>query len=260
MRSYSGGRGYAGAAFGETAFRVAEGGPSLEEAIPGFEVAMPEGKLYYRVERPLEEVASWAVAVEASLKGICPALEGQIPSCRTKRLKPEEILFLDLETTGLGGTPLFLIGTMAFREGGLRLIQLLARSYDEEAAVLAALREMMKPVKILITFNGKTFDVPYVRSRAARWGVLVKEAEVHLDMLQKARSLYAGRFPNCKLQTLEQCVCGRTRRGDIPSAQIPRAYHEYLSTGNPTRLARVMEHNLIDLVTTAELMIRMMGG
>ena len=63
-------------------------------------------------------------------------------------------------------------------------------------------------------------------------------------------------MPNCKLQTLEGYICNRHRLGDIPGSEIPDAYHEYVRTNNAWQMVDVLKHNLLDLVTLADLMNR----
>jgi hypothetical protein len=110
-----------------------------------------------------------------------------------------------------------------------------------------------------VTFNGKGFDVPVLLARAAAHRIELPRLPAHLDVLVEARQRYRHRVPNCRLQTLEERLCGRTRTGDIPGAQIPHVYREFVRTGDADRLAVVAQHNLLDLATTAELLTRLWG-
>lgn len=178
----------------------------------------------------------------ASLCGSPPAARG--------------IVFLDIETTGLGNTPLFLIGLMVAGDTGLVIRQYLARDYGEEAAVTALFAEEIVDKSLLITFNGKSFDLPYIEARAAAHGVPLIADVAHLDLLHEARRAWRGRTPNHKLQTLERHICGRDRHDDIPGAEVPEAYHAFVRTGDARDLARIMEHNRLDLLTLADLLNR----
>ena len=108
-----------------------------------------------------------------------------------------------------------------------------------------------------MSFNGKSFDVPYLRARAAACGIPYTVALAHFDLLHTARRLWRGTLPNCRLQTLERHLCARTRSNDIPGADIPDAYHDYVRTGNAAQMVQIIEHNRLDLVTLAELMTRL---
>ena len=78
-----------------------------------------------------------------------------------------------------------------------------------------------------------------------------------MDLLHVSRRVWGEVLPNCRLQTLEQFVCRRFRHDDIPGAQIPDVYHHFVRTGDARRIARVLEHNVWDLVTLADLLLRL---
>jgi uncharacterized protein YprB with RNaseH-like and TPR domain len=82
----------------------------------------------------------------------------------------------------------------------------------------------------------------------------------HLDLLPNARMKYRRVLPNCRLQTLEQAVCRRTRYGDTPGHLIPQLYHDFVRTGNPAPLEGIFHHNALDLITMAELLPHLVGG
>jgi len=82
------------------------------------------------------------------------------------KIAPEALLFVDVETAGLTAAPLFLIGTLSLSPAGLMLTQYFARGYEEEAALLAAFSRSLAPCRMVVTFNGETFDLPYLRDRA----------------------------------------------------------------------------------------------
>ncbi len=169
-------------------------------------------------------------------------------------LSVEDVMFMDIETTGLGNTPVFLVGVMVWSGDGFEVQQYLARNYAEEKAIVSLFVDACKSRKLLVTFNGKSFDFPFLRTRAAATGVLYNLDPAHLDLLHVGRRIWKGQFENCKLQTLESQVCGRVRHGDIPGAQIPDAYHRYVRTENAWQIVEVLKHNMLDLVTLADIM------
>ena len=171
--------------------------------------------------------------------------------------RAEDLLFVDIETTGLGSTPLFLIGTMSLVEGGLRIRQYLARDYAEERAALEMFLEELGDGRILVSFNGKSFDLPYIRVRLSYHRESAPPALPHYDVLLEARRVWRGTVPDCRLKTLEHAICGRERVDDIDGALIPEAYHRFVRTGDAAEIALVVRHNRHDLLTMAELMLRM---
>lgn len=162
-------------------------------------------------------------------------------------------VFLDLETTGLAGVPIFLAGLLsADATGALEFRLYLARDYREEAALVAAVAGELARHPVAVTYNGKSYDIPTLRERAARLRVPFPAEIPVLDLLHAARRRWAGRFADCRLSTLERHLCGRPRSGDIPGAEIPAAYHRFVQDGDPRPLLRVFHHNLMDLHTLAE--------
>ena len=79
----------------------------------------------------------------------------------------------------------FLIGLGTFDKGGFHLRQYFLRDPDEEAASLQLLRTDLKKVEGLVTFNGRSFDLPVLESRYTiavrdRWRL---PGRPHLDLL-----------------------------------------------------------------------------
>jgi uncharacterized protein YprB with RNaseH-like and TPR domain len=192
---------------------------------------------------------------------------------------PDRTIALDLETCGLAGAALFLIGVLRQTAGVPAVELLLARNYGEEAAVLHSLWQIVADHDVLLTFNGKSFDWPMVVERSIRHRLEVKPvgwssparmrsgrtpnfdslqaAKVHIDILHHARRRWKRQLPNCRLQTLERHVCRRLREGDIPGHAIPAAYANYVRTGFEREMDAVLYHNALDLVTLFDLAHRL---
>ena len=171
---------------------------------------------------------------------------------------PSELLWMDIESTGLGdSTPLFLIGVMTCESDGLHLTQYLARSPTEEAAVLALFRETAERHPLLVSFNGKSFDLPYIAGRCRRFRQPEPTTAAHFDLLHEARASWRTQLPNCRLQTLERHLCQRQRVDDVPSREIPAEYWRFVATGTKGRMPQVLYHNQLDLLTLVELMLHL---
>lgn len=169
--------------------------------------------------------------------------------------------FLDIETTGLSmgtGTVAFLVGLGWYEGNDFHVRQLFVDRLENEPAVLHSLLECVRDRPHLVTFNGKTFDVPVLRARLAlnRIGTRLDRAG-HLDLLHVARRLYRRRIGDCSLDSCERSVLGFHREGDIPGELIPEIFVEYLRTGRPGRMHDVFHHNLLDVVSMAALAGRM---
>ena len=165
---------------------------------------------------------------------------------------PERALFFDTETTGLGGNMVFMLGVMRIAAGDIRLSQVFARDYREERELLAVWTEMLASSGMIVSFNGKSFDMPVLRDRLVLHGVPQPDEPPHLDLLHHARRRWRGVLPDCRLQTLEWKVCGRRRSGDIPGEEIPAAYHRFVRTRDASDMLTVFHHNALDLITLAD--------
>lgn len=172
------------------------------------------------------------------------------------RTDPINCLWVDIETTALSSAPLFLIGTMHYEGHDFHMTQYFARSFEEEKPVIEAAMKEMGDFTLVITYNGKIFDLPYIKDRATHHKTVYRDPIRHLDMLPVSRRYWKSRFGNCKLQTLETGLCGRQRVDDIPGQDIPAAYHDFVRTGDATKMKAVLYHNALDLLTLAELTLK----
>lgn len=170
-----------------------------------------------------------------------------------RRFGFRKMLFLDIETCGLSGVPVFLIGLALVGESTFVLRQLFARDYTEEAALLRELGRLLEDVDFLVTFNGKSFDVPFLRDRAVHHRLSIHLEVPHLDLLWMARRRWKTVLPDCKLKTLEWHVLRRRRSGDVWGFEIPGLYHDYVQNGEPHRLIPVFHHNMLDVIAMVEL-------
>jgi uncharacterized protein len=168
-------------------------------------------------------------------------------------------VFLDTETTGLAGgtgTCAFLIGIGAVEGSSFRVRQFFLRDFTEEKAALQALAEALEPYQLLVTFNGKTFDVPLLEARYTLAHLESPLARLaHLDLLRPARRLWKLRLESCDLKNLERQLLGIERRGDVPGSEIPQIYFDYLRTGSAKGLEAIFFHNALDIVTLAALTV-----
>ena len=172
-------------------------------------------------------------------------------------LKPEDCIFLDTETTGLSrgvGTVAFEIGAGEIYGTQMKITQLWMRDYDEEEDMLLRLNELFAGKKAIVSFNGKSYDVPLLISRFTLNRIHVTWRDLpQIDLLYPARRLYKLRLKQCNLGHLEETVLGMQREGDIPGSEIPALWAEYLKTRKEDMLMRVFDHNLQDVQTMAVL-------
>lgn len=169
--------------------------------------------------------------------------------------KPEEIIFIDIETSGLYYIhPVFLVGMLTFKDGQGMISQILARNPAEERALLFETIGYLKKANIIVSFNGRSFDLPYLKGRMRFQGLSDEISTFHFDLLRQARRNYRSQLPNCRLLTIERYLFNQERIDDLPGAQIAEYYHRYLETENRGYLKPILEHNACDLLTMAKLL------
>jgi uncharacterized protein YprB with RNaseH-like and TPR domain len=167
-------------------------------------------------------------------------------------------LFLDTETTGLAGgsgTLVFMVGVARYREGCLRLRQYLITRFAAEESMLRALGRDLDGSETLVSYNGKSFDLPLLTTRFRIHGVENSlTAQPHLDLLHPVRRRFAKVWENCRLATVEKCLLGFERKDDLPGSEAPEAWLDYVRTKHWRRLQGAVQHNRWDLLSLAVLL------
>jgi len=240
-----------------------EGGEDFEAPPRGLRHAVrretAEGAFTYRELRYGLDYCVGAQSL-SELDAVAGAIEVLAPDAEAEGAALEELLFLDIETTGLGGAGAiaFLVAAGRVEGGTFVLRQYLAESPAEEGALLDALiadTEVETGEPVLATYNGRAFDAPMLDARATmhrrRAGF---ESLRHVDLLMPARAVYRGWLPSCRLATIESEVMGLTRpAADVDGAEVPAWYFRYLRTGDMRCIEPIASHNAIDVVSLAAL-------
>jgi len=207
------------------------------------------------VVRPMTEFPG---ALEVRAETIRRMSRAEIP----EDLDPRKILYLDTETTGLGGagTVAFLVGMGYLTDNGFEVHQFLMRDYDEEGYLLRHVAAGLEKFDVICTFNGATFDLPLLESRMLMnrepRGCLDKP---HIDLLQIARRLWKKRLGACNLGRLEALILGQPREDDMPGSEVPARYFEYLKTKREDLLDDILRHNAQDIASLCVLLTHMAG-
>lgn len=231
-------------------------GYRVEDVIPGEVVSTPYGDTY-RVEKwyDLEyDHGSIRLAGDFDLRIITEW--GRVT--HLAGTDPCNLLFLDTETTGLGGgtgTFAFLVGVGNLTPQGFHLVQYLLRSPAEEPALLWLLDQQLSNFAAVVTYNGKAFDAPLLRTRHILNGFDSPFTDLaHLDLLPLARRLWRNRLPSRSLGDLEVQIVGVERtEEEVPGWMIPELYFEYLRSRDARPLQGVMYHNGMDILSLAAL-------
>jgi len=158
----------------------------------------------------------------------------------------------------------FLVGCGYFDLGAFQVRQFLLTSHASERALLHAVAEFFKGTDLIVSYNGKTFDVPVMETRWLFHRLQMPLDNVpHFDVLHPARRLWRARSGRadaddggCRLSTLERTLFNVNRVGDVGGFEIPGRFFQFLRSGDPRPLEPVLEHNRLDLVSLAAVMAR----
>jgi uncharacterized protein len=171
----------------------------------------------------------------------------------------EKLVFLDTETTGLSpsaGTYAFQIGLCQNSAQGIHFYSLLSRSPSEERAMLAEMIKILDSASAIVTFNGKSFDIPLLESRLAYHGISSPFRTLgHIDLLPLARRLWKNTLPSRSLSHIEMAILGVARsEEEVPGYLIPQLYYDYLKSGDARPLVGVIYHNEMDVISMVALL------
>lgn len=183
--------------------------------------------------------------------------------CRDNLLKcisltdSENFKFMDIETKGLSNVPIILIGIAEIKGNNIISSQYFLRDYTEEDSILDAYLSHLDDDSVHVTFNGKSFDVPFIKNRCTYNRIDANLDLPHLDLMHFAKYLWGDELPNCRLQTIEKEFFGIERQDDVPGQYIPGYYDTYLSQGNIGPIVPIIEHNRQDIVSLAAFLEKM---
>ncbi|GMU91971.1 MAG: hypothetical protein AMXMBFR4_10290 [Candidatus Hydrogenedentota bacterium] len=174
-----------------------------------------------------------------------------------KEFDPRNALFIDTETSGLAGgtgTVAFLIGVGYFVEEGFRLDQCFMRDFDDEEPMLEYLAEVFRGKEAVVSYNGKCFDLPLLRTRFIQNRIPFRlDSVLHFDLLHAARRFWKRRLGACNLTNVEREILGIARQGDVPSHLIPQLWFDYLRTRDARPLTGVFYHHKMDILSLVAL-------
>jgi len=253
----------------ETAFRGTENTPAKSGGLSFLagQGWVPAGHLTLRYEMTAGE--------DIALPETMPEAAGIVISGMSNSTAYEDLLFFDLETTGLSGGA----GTLAFLAAfgrlipagnptpktalyKLRVTQYLLLDYPGESNFVEALLGEFNRNVTIVSYNGKCFDSQILKTRCLMNGMIPPEYR-HADLLHPARRLWKRLLPDCSQGTIETAILGIDRTGDIPGAMAPEIWFSFLHNGDAAPLAGIAEHNRRDITGLASIlraMIRIAGN
>lgn len=233
----------------------------IEEVVSGKFISTPFGDSFIRENYFPRDYRCGEVELFHIFQSSAKTISSLARDDRLKKIDISKTVFLDTETTGLAGgagTYVFLVGVGYFEGDQFCVRQYFMRDYNEERALLSALNDLLSNFKAVVTYNGKTFDLPLMESRYIMSGMKMSlKNPYHFDLLYPARRLWKRRLENCSLSTVERDILGVIRDDDVPGYLIPEIYFSYLRTKDARALKQVFEHNLQDILSMVALVSRM---
>jgi uncharacterized protein YprB with RNaseH-like and TPR domain len=172
-----------------------------------------------------------------------------------------DALVLDIETLGLRGSGVvpFLVGLGAPRGAFLEIDQYLLADLDAEGVLLDAIVARLARCRVLLSYNGRGFDVPVLRARCVinRRPADAISPAIHCDLLGPVRRLFRERLGACTLRQAEVSLLGLERGDDVPGAEAPARFRAWLDGAPAHVLEGVVRHNQLDLCATVVLGARL---
>lgn len=200
---------------------------------------------------------------------------------------PEDVLFFDIETTGLSARSagLYLIGVLTYTDKNWTLLQYFCEDVADEPAVLQAFFELLRTKKILISYNGDGFDIPFLRHMVEQYGLRAPRPHhstaLHdradcpatdgsaiadapplysfdtvesFDLFKKFRPLkHLLGLPDLKLKSCERFL-GIDREDRFTGGELIEVYFEWQKTKAPALLDTLLLHNAEDIANLPNLL------
>ncbi|HET6418638.1 MAG TPA: ribonuclease H-like domain-containing protein [Geobacteraceae bacterium] len=167
---------------------------------------------------------------------------GSLPSRHHWRLFSafrDSTAYLDIETTGLGG-PDDHITTIALYDGKSVFHYVYGENLDD-------FRDDIKRYDVLVTYNGKCFDLPFIRRTLG-----VAAPRVHIDLMYVLRALgITGGLKGCE----KKLGIDRKELDGVDGYFAVLLWKEYLKSGGREVLDTLLAYNIEDAVNLEVLMV-----
>ncbi len=171
-----------------------------------------------------------------------------------------DFLFLDLETMGLhAGQPIVVAGVATLEPDNVICVeQFVVRDFPDELPLVAELKRLLESRPVLVTYNGKAFDLPILTGRCVYYGLSLEPPPVHFDLLHFCRRAWKDSLDSCSLDSIERAVLGAGRDTDLPGELVPEFFHEYLWSRNAGFLKPIVDHNRQDVASLVSIFSSLM--
>lgn len=180
-----------------------------------------------------------------------------VPDKLNNRLTNNNFAFFDIETTGFSRnkSKVILIGLLYPTTKGVKIIQLFANDLKEEKELLYEFINQIKNFDTLISFNGDTFDIPFLNDRFIHNSIDYKiSKDLNLDILKDVRkNKDILNLDNCKLKTVEKKL-NIYREDIINGKESVNLYFKYLKNKDSKIKSTILKHNYDDIYYLPKIM------
>ena len=139
---------------------------------------------------------------------------------------------------------------------GVRLSPEDVESSNDLMVVVDSIKAIEK-ADLLVSFNGKRFDVPLLKTRALLHGLPPIKFPPHLDLMQEAKKNF--RFPSNSMQNISLYLGEHGKLATSGRNLWERCYHYQNYDDCNDALAQMLEYGLQDIDATRDLHKRLQG-
>lgn len=170
----------------------------------------------------------------------------------------EAAIFFDIETTGFSASTsqVYLIGCISYSPDSrtFLLSQWFAQTEDDEEQLLKSFFTFLAPYKALITYNGESFDMPFLIHRCRHYNLNYDFTKYTSMDLYKLLAPYKNilKLPDLKQKTLEKFL-GISREDRFQGKELISVYHNYKKEPDAQTQNLLLLHNHEDLTGMIQL-------
>lgn len=171
----------------------------------------------------------------------------------TQKLLSPDMLLLDIETTGLSAVraSIYCIGCSCLSDtdkNNINIQLFFAENPEQETELLIALGELLKTHKTIVTFNGNTFDLPFLKKRYSTHNMKQPFSDIQsVDLYREAcRLKQLIQLPDYKQKSIETFL-GCFREDPYTGKKLIAQYLLYIKEPSKELLHNLLLHNEEDV-------------